>query len=489
MTAAVNEGAGARDAADQVWSRWTAIWMVVVLALFLVLSLLGLVMRLTQGEVLGQVTPEWFYALLTLHGVGMVGAWYVGAMAGVSHQLRRYVEPSMAVSRGVFVATLVGVLLLIAATLVGRFGTGWYFLHPLPFYSSGVWSGWATAAFFGALAVLGVAWTVWTVDLLRAIARRYSLGGALAWHYLRGKSEPETPAFILVVTATLISALAAFAAAVLVLVLFLSEWLHPDLVQDSLLMKNLIFFFGHGLVNITMYLGVALVYDLLPRYSSRSLSTNRLTAAAWNIAMFLVLLVYFHHLYMDFAQPSLMQYIGQIGSYVISIPAAVISIFSTLYLVYRASVRWTLTSLFLFFGVMGWAIGGVQAVIDSTISANFRYHNTLWVPSHFHTYYLLGVVMMVLAFAYHLGRDSGDGGRRTRWTTGLFLIGGYGLVMIFAVGGALSVPRRYSNYPEELAHGASLSQLSIVFIALLLIASILFIHETVTRYRTGYTSP
>lgn len=496
MPEATSATTTARAAGDGTWGRWTAVWMVVVLALFVILALLGLVMRMTQGDVLSQVAPEWFYALLTLHGVGMVGAWYVGAMAGVSHQLRRYVEPSLAISRGVLAATVVGVVLLIAATLVGRFGTGWYFLHPLPFYSSGVWPDWATGAFFAALAVLGVAWTVWTVDLLRAIARRYTLGGALAWHTLRGKSGPETPPFVLVVTATLISALAAFTAAVLVLALYFAEWFIPGMVNDSLLMKNLIFFFGHGLVNITMYLGVALVYDLLPRYSSRSLQTNRLTALAWNIAMFLVLLVYFHHLYMDFAQPTLMQYLGQIGSYVISIPAAVISIFSTLYLVYRGNVRWTLTSLFLFFGVMGWAIGGVQAVIDSTISANFRYHNTLWVPSHFHTYYLLGVVMMVLAFAHHLGRDAGDGtvaggsgGRGTALTAGLFLVGGYGLVILFAVAGALSVPRRYSNYPQELAHGASLSQISLVFIVLLLLGIVMFIGKTVARYRVGFTSP
>lgn len=470
------------------WRRWTTIWILVALALFVILALLGLVMRLTQADVVGSVTPETFYAILTLHGLGMVGTWYVGAMAGVSHQLTRFVSPSLTVSRWVFGATLAGVALLIAATLVGRFGTGWYFLHPLPFFSSGVWPEWATGAFFGALAVLGVAWTIWTVDLLRAIARRYSLGGALAWHHLLGRSGPETPAFILVVTATLISALAAFVAAVLVLALYGSEWLIPEVASDSLLMKNLIFFFGHGLVNITMYLGVALVYDLLPRYSSRSLSTNRVVAVAWNLAIFLVLLVYFHHLYMDFAQPRLFQYVGQIGSYVISIPAAVISIFSTLYLVYRARVRWNLTSLFLFFGVMGWAVGGVQAVIDSTISANFRFHNTLWVPSHFHTYYLLGVVMMILAFAYHLGRETSgieDSPGLTRATAGLFLVGGYGLVMMFAVGGAHSVPRRFSHYPEELAQGSWYAQVSLVFIAALLAGILLFAWQAARRCMKG----
>ncbi|MCP4225562.1 MAG: cbb3-type cytochrome c oxidase subunit I, partial [Actinomycetia bacterium] len=156
----------------------------------------------------------------------------------------------------------------------------------------------------------------------------------------REANETDTPAFILVVTATLISTLAAFTAAVILLVLFFAEWLGTGMNNDSLLMKNLIFFFGHGLVNLTMYLGVALVYDLLPAYTERQLKTNKLVALVWNVAMFLVLIVFFHHLYMDFVQPRLFQYIGQIGSYLISIPAAVISIFSTLYLVYRSKVRW-----------------------------------------------------------------------------------------------------------------------------------------------------
>jgi cytochrome c oxidase subunit 1 len=474
------------------WRRRTALWMLIVLALFLVLLLLGLAMRLYQGNLLQAVAPEWFYAVLTLHGLGMVGVWYVGAMAGVSQQLTRFARPSLRVNGLALWGTLIGVVLLLAATLVGRFGTGWYFLHPLPFLSGGIWPGWATAAFFAALGVLGVSWTIWTVDLLRAIARRYSLAGALAWPAIAGRSEPETPPFILVATSSLISALAAFVAAVIVLALFAVEGFSATVKADSLLMKNLIFFFGHGLVNITMYLGVALVYDLLPRYTSRALKTNRLVAAAWNVAIVMVLVVYFHHLYMDFVQPRLLQFIGQIGSYLISIPAAVISVFSTLYLVYRARVRWTLASLFLFFGVMGWAIGGVQAVIDSTIAANFRYHNTLWVPSHFHTYYLLGVVMMILAFGHHFGEEASGlpaNGRRAKLITTLFLVGGYGFILLFALGGAHSVPRRYAVYPAELAHGALYSRVSLAFITLLLLGVLLYLWEAGRRCVRGFAAP
>jgi len=40
------------------------------------------------------VRPEWFYAVLTLHSVGMVGTWFVGSMAGVSYLLLKYTRPA-----------------------------------------------------------------------------------------------------------------------------------------------------------------------------------------------------------------------------------------------------------------------------------------------------------------------------------------------------------------------------------------------------------
>jgi cytochrome c oxidase subunit 1 len=114
--------------------------------------------------------------------------------------------------------------------------------------------------------------------------------------------------------------------------------------NDALLMKNRAFFFGHVLVNITMYLGVAIVYELLPAYAGRPWKTNKIMALAWNTVLFLVMFAYLHHLYMDFAQPQWLQYLGQISSYMISVPAAVVSIFGALLLVYRSRMRWNLVS-------------------------------------------------------------------------------------------------------------------------------------------------
>jgi cytochrome c oxidase subunit 1 len=477
-------GTGAPDASP-AWRRLTAVWILVALILFPILALLGALMRLAQADLLPDLPPEWFYAVMTLHGLGMVGLWYVAGMAGLSYLLLRYVRPTLGVSKLALGGTLLGVVILIACTLAGKLGVGWYFLYPLPFHPGGTWPQWSITAFFVALGILGVSWAVWAADVLWAIARRYSLGTALAWPYLRGKTAPEVPPIIVIATVSLIGVLAGLVAAVVILVLLAIERLGSGgFTNDALLMKNLTFYFGHMLVNVTMYYGVAMVYELMPLYSERPWKTNKLVALAWNAVLFLVMFAYFHHLYMDFAQPRWLQFLGQISSYLISVPAAVVTIFSALVLVYGARMRWTLVPLLLYLGVMGWAIGGVAAVIDSTVAVNFRFHNTLWVPAHFHSYFLMGVVLMILGFAYHFVQESARLPERAGMTwliVALVAVGGYGFLGMFYLGGAASVPRRFASYPAEITRGVPYARTALGFIALLLAGALLYIWETGRR--------
>ncbi|HVH29341.1 MAG TPA: cbb3-type cytochrome c oxidase subunit I [Vicinamibacterales bacterium] len=465
-------------------TRVTLVWVLTALVLFPVLAILGLLMRTQQGGYLQAMPPEYFYAIMTLHGLGMVGLWFVAGVAGLSVLLARYVKPTLAVSWIAHGATLAGVVLLVGATLVGRLGVGWYFLYPLPFFSGGTWPGWATAALFVALAIMGVGWTLWTGDLLWAIARRYRLSHALGWHYLRGDATPEVPPIIIISTVSFIGVLAGLVAAVVILVLVGVERLGGSFTNDALLIKNLTFYFGHMLVNITMYFGVAMVYEVLPAYAGRPWKTNTLVVVAWNLVLLLVMFAYLHHLYMDFAQPQWLQVTGQLSSYLISVPAAVVTIFSTLVLLYGATMRWRLASLMLFLGVMGWAIGGVAAVIDSTVAVNTHFHNTLWVPAHFHTYYIMGVVLMILGTVFHLVTDLSklpESGTLTRAIVGTVGVGGYGFVLMLYLAGVAGVPRRYSVYPEEVAVGTLYAKVSLAFIAVLLVGALIYIWETWRR--------
>lgn len=465
------------DAAMDRIRRVTLVWMITALVLFPAMTLLGYLIRRFQASPTPAAHPEWFYSLLTLHALGMVGTWFVSSMAGVSYLLSRYVRPSPAVSLGAFFGTLAGVVLVCLATVGGFFGAGWYFLFPLPLYPNGAWPAWATALFFGALALLGTSWLVWALDVLRAISQRYSLSAALCLHYLGASTEPEVPPIVLITTVSLIVCISGLVSAVIVLVLFAAHWA-GWLNVDALLMKNLTFLFGHTLVNISLYLGLGIVYEVLPGYAGRPWKTNRIVAMAWSSILFLVLFAYFHHLYMDFAQPGWVQTLGQIASYFLSLPAAAVTIFGVLNLIYGASMRWTPASTLFVLGVLGWAIGGVAAVIDATVAVNFVFHNTLWVPAHFHTYFLAGLVFFVLGFIDHLGRELSPGEEPkglSKFTVALLVVGAYGFVATFYWSGASSVPRRFATYPDEVVRGAAHARTSLVFIHVFLLGMILYL--------------
>ncbi len=459
----------------------TLYWMAITFVLFPVLIVLGIYMRTVQSGGLPGLEP-WFYAMMTLHGVGMAGVWYVASMACVAHMLQKYVAPSPAVGRLALIGTVAGVILLLVCILAGRFAAGWYFLYPLPF--KGEWPAWSTVVYLVSLTVLGATWLVWTLDLLRAIATRFTLGEALGWHYFSGRSEPVLPPSVLISTVSLIASVATLVAAVITLALFYLELL-TGAPNDALLMKNLTFFFGHTLVNLSMYLGVALVYEVLPEYAGRPWKTNKVVVVSWNAVLVIILVAYFHHLYMDFAQPGLLQYVGQVASYASAIPAAVVTIFGALLLVYRARMHWNLTSMLMFLGLAGWAIGGVGAVIDSTISANLRLHNTLWVPAHFHTYMLGGLVLLVVGYFYHLCQQTAAMTERLAWQRLLvtvLVVGAYGFFLAFYLSGAWSIPRRFAIYPATLAYGSTLARLGAASAAIFLLGFLLYLAEIGRRW-------
>ncbi len=243
-------------------------------------------------------------------------------------------------------------------------------------------------------------------------------------------------------------------------------------------MKNLTYFFGHTIANEMLYLGLAVIYELFSEISGRpKWKTTWYVSLAWNFTLVFVLTAFFHHLYMDFVQPEGLQIVGQLASYLASLPAAGVTVFSIFIAVYRTKINWSLPNLLFFIGIAGWVIGGLGAVIDATISNNIVLHNTLWVPAHFHTYNAMGNVLFSLGFfswfSNQFNQNTGTQ-KYTKLTLAILIIGGVGFLLAFYIGGADSIPRRYSNYPAELAAGKPLALMGAVFASIYLIAILIF---------------
>jgi cytochrome c oxidase subunit 1 len=199
---------------------------------------------------------------------------------------------------------------------------------------------------------------------------------------------------------------------------------------------------------------------------------------------------------MDFAQPVSMQYAGQIASYLSAVPATVVTMFGIIVQFYHSKIKWGIIPLMFLIGVAGWAIGGFAAVVDSTIAINKVLHNTLWVPAHFHTYMLLGIVLFIFAFLFYLfsGTGNQDGGTLAKTGFWIFVAGGHGFLATFYLGGMYSIPRRFSDYAGieiESVHktGALLAEISVWLISLLIIGLLIMYISLFAKLLKRKTSP
>jgi cytochrome c oxidase subunit 1 len=451
----------------------------------LVMMAVGLVMRLAQGEVIA-VDQVLFYRLLTVHGVGMVGIAGLGGASIMWYFVRRHVAASSAVlwlNLGLF---LVGVVMILAAILLGGFAGAWTFLYPLPAMGKGLWGSGAAALFLAGLLVVGTGFLILHLDVGRAIIARYgSLGRALGWPQLFGKDDGQAPppAVVASTMVTIVNVLGITAGAA-ILVMSLVNLYAPAFAVDSLLAKNLIYFFGHVFINATIYMAVIAVYEVLPQYAERPWRANKVFLAAWTASTIMVVIVYPHHLLMDFVQPQWMAVMGQVISYTSGLPVLVVTGYGALTLVHRSGIRWDVTSGLLFLATFGWAAGVVPAVVDAVIHVNTVMHNTLWVPGHFHFYLVLGVTGMVFGFLYHLGKAGRRGGdawvdRLAFWS---FLVGTLGFVTLFLYSGAESVPRRYAAHLEQWL---PYDRIASGFGAVLVAGVLVFVLRFLLRLRTG----
>ena len=447
--------------------------MALSVVVFLLMMLLGLIMRMAQGALL-DISPDLFYQVMTAHGAGMVGTAGLAGAAIMWHFLNRYARPSVSVYWLFLALFLIGVVLILAGIFAGGFAGAWTFLYPLPARSGAVWSTHAAFSFIAGLLLVGVGFLLFYLDAARAIVGRYrNLSNALGWPTLFGgeQADPPPPAIVASSAVLIINTIALVVGAVILTITAVNIYV-PSLGVDPLLAKNFIYFFGHVFINATIYMAVIAVYEIMPAYTGRPWKSSRLLIAGWSATLVMAMAVYPHHLFQDTVMPGWMLVMGQILSYASGIPVIVITTYALLTYLHRSGIKWDLTSALLTLGVFGWAGGVIPAIIDGMIVVNKVMHNTLWVPGHFHFYLLLGMVAMALGFAAWLAQGEKPGAAMTlsqKLAFGGFLLGGLGVVLTFLYAGKESVPRRWAvHVPEWIGP----DRLGSAFAALVVVATV-----------------
>ncbi len=108
-------------------------------------------------------------------------------------------------------------------------------------------------------------------------------------------------------------------------------------------------------------------------------------------------------------------------------------------------------------------------MLDATIPINVDLHNTLWVPGHFHTYLLEGVLLFTLGWAFVNLEQRAESVSNlvVRWLVGLGMFGGGALFLLsFYAAGAGGVPRRYAAEPAPGPYFAGLATIGATILAI-----------------------
>jgi cytochrome c oxidase subunit I len=451
------------------------LYIVSALAVFVLMMLLGLCMRMAQGTWI-DIAPDLFYRIMTAHGAGMVGVTGIASVAVMWFFLRKYVPLHLSMFAANYVLFMLGAVAILASIFVGGYAGGWTFLYPLPVHSMNLWSINAAALFMLGYLLIGVGFLLFYLDAMLGVIRVYgNLGRALGLQWLfRGAIDRTHPATVVASTMVIITNCLGILGGAIVLVMSLVNAYFPSVVLNALLVKNLTYFFGHVFINATIYMAVIAVYELLPRYSGRPWTVSRPFLWGWAATTIMVMIVYPHHLMMDYAMPRWMLVMGQIVSYTSGLPVFVVTAYGALTYVYRSGIRWSMPAKLVMLSMFGWAAGIVPAIIDGTISVNRVMHNTMWVPGHFHFYLLLGVLPMVLAFMFYLIEDR----TRTRSGSGrfgfpLYVVGGLTFAFAFLAGGHVSEPRRFAvHLPEWIPYDRAGSIGAILVIVAMLLFTV-----------------
>lgn len=426
------------------------LYMITAVALFVVLMLIALTMRMTQATWLN-VRPDLFYKFLSMHGAGMVGTVSLATTAVMWFFLRKYVRLHLWAFVTNYVLFMLGVLCINGSVFVGGYGALWTFLYPLPVRGMGLWTSHTAALFMLGYLLIGGGSLLFYLDAAGAIIKVHgNLGRALGLQWVfRGTIDPEHPKAVVASTMVIIANALGILAGAVVLVMSLINIFYPQVTLDALVAKTLTYWFGHMYINATIYMGVIAVYELLPRYTGKPYPISRPFLWSWAASTVFVIIVYPHHLMVDFAQPRWLTIMGQVVSWGAGFPVFVVTAYSALSNIYRSHIRWKMPSRLLILSVFGWAAGIVPAILDGTVRNNLVMHNTQWVPGHFHFYLLLGVVAMALALMFHvIGSrvDAAPNSTSDRMGFLVYVVGGLVFVLAFLDAGHRSVPRRMATH-------------------------------------------
>jgi len=441
----------------------------------------------------GRITPEFYYALITMHGTILI---FFVLTAGLSGTFSNLLIPLMVGARDMaspfinmlsywffFSASIVMLSSIFVQT--GPSGDGWTAYPPL-------------SALREASVGSGRGMDLWLIGMLLFIVSQLLAGINYITTVLnlrtKGMSMDRLPLTIWALLFTAILSTFAFPVLLSSFVLlifdrnfgtsfFLSEIFIggkalPHLGGSSLLYQHLFWFLGHPEVYIVIFPGMGITSDILAVYSRKPLFGYTAMVISLASILFLSFLVWAHHMFISGMSP----FLGSafvLFTLLIAVPSAV-KVFNWLTTLWRGNIHFTVQMLFAIGFVSTFISGGLTGIFLGNSAIDIHVHDTYFVIAHFHLVMGVSAFFGMFAGVYHWYPKMF--GRYMNNVVGYIhffvtIIGAYLIFWPMHYEGMAGMPRRYYDFStwESFKQFQGVNAFISIVVVIVFLAQLLFV--------------
>jgi cytochrome c oxidase subunit 1 len=441
-----------------IWSWMTTIdhkrigvmYLVGVLSAFLVAGCFALVVRISllspQHLLFGKVlmTAETYNRVFTLHGAIMV---FLFIIPSVPAALGNFVLPLMLGAMDVafprlnlasFYLWVTGAVLAVTSMIVGAVDTGWTFYTPYSTTTHG-----SVVLMITAVFILGFSSIFTGINFVATVHKLRAPG--MGWF--------DMPLFVWGIYATGIIQVLATPVLGITLVLLMLERVFnigifdPKIGGDPVLFQHFFWFYSHPAVYIMILPGMAIISELIPTFSRKTMFGYRAVAYSSVSLALLSFIVWGHHMFVA-GQSQLATIVFSALTFLVAIPSGV-KMFNWLGTMYRGNISLETPMCYAISFLILFAIGGLTGIFLGTLSVDVHLTDTYFVVAHFH-YVMMGGTVIAFIGGIHYwwpkmtGRMYNE--RLGQIGCALVFIGFNVTFFTQFLLGSRGMPRRYFNY-------------------------------------------
>jgi cytochrome c oxidase subunit 1 len=425
-------------------------YLISVMAFFLVGGIFALLIRLSLFDpshvILGHkmLDAETYNKVFTMHGVIMV---FLFIIPSIPAALGNFVLPMMLGAKDVafprlnlasFYIYWAGAALAMVAIVTGGVDTGWTFYTP---YSTSTDT--------------SVAWMAMGIFIAGFSSIFTGLNFIATIHKLRapGMGWFDMPLFCWGMYATALMQVLATPVLAITLLLMTIERLFrigifdASLGGDPVLFQHFFWFYSHPAVYIMIVPGMAIVSEIIPVFSRKTIFGYRMIAFS-SIGIALIgFLVWGHHMFVA-GQSQTAVVVFSFLTFLVAIPSA-IKVWNWLATMYHGSITLETPMLYAISFILLFTIGGLTGVFLGALSIDVHLTDTYFVVAHFHYVMMGGTVMGFLGGLHYwwpkiTGRMYHE--RLGQIAAALVFIGFNATFFPQFIMGGQGMPRRYYNY-------------------------------------------